>query len=153
MRPIRKRRLQLVVLLVAGVSVAVLFAALALRENINLFYTPVQIAAGEAPLDREIMAGGLVVPGSVKRDPDSLHVEFLVTDNAAEARISFNGILPDLFREGQGIVAVGRMTDSGIVEASQVLAKHDENYMPPAVMDAMQESIEAAGHPGQTDYP
>lgn len=152
MRPIRKRRLQLVALLVAGVSIATVFVLLALRENINLFYTPVQIAAGEAPLDREIMAGGLVVPGSVERDPDSLYVEFLVTDNAAQARIAFTGILPDLFREGQGIVAVGRMTESGMVEASQVLAKHDENYMPPAVMDAMQDAIEDAGHPGQGSY-
>lgn len=152
MRPIRKRRLQLVALLVAGVSIATVFVLLALRENINLFYTPAQIAAGEAPLDREIMAGGLVVPGSVSRDSDSLYVEFRVTDNAAEALISFEGILPDLFREGQGIVAVGRMTESGTVHASQVLAKHDENYMPPAVMDAMQESIEEAGHPAQTGY-
>jgi cytochrome c-type biogenesis protein CcmE len=152
MRPIRKRRLQLVALLVAGVSIATVFVALALHENINLFYSPAQIAAGEAPLDREIMAGGLVVPGSVERHEDSLYVEFLVTDNAAEARISYEGILPDLFDEGQGIVAVGRMNESGIVEADQVLAKHDENYMPPAVMDAMQESIEEAGHPGQANY-
>jgi len=152
MRPIRKRRLQLVALLVAGVSIATVFVLLALRENINLFYTPSQIAAGEAPLDREIMAGGLVVPGSIERDSDSLHVEFHVTDNAAEARISFEGILPDLFREGQGIVAVGRMSESGTVEASQVLAKHDENYMPPAVMDAMQEYIKNAGPPAQANY-
>ncbi len=151
MRPIRKRRLQLVMLLVAGVGIAVLFVLLALRENINLFYTPSQIAAGEAPLDREIMAGGLVVPGSVVRDAESLRVEFAVTDNAAQALVSFEGILPDLFREGQGIVAVGRMREDSVVEARQVLAKHDENYMPPAVLDAMQQAIEAAGHPAESN--
>lgn len=104
MRPIRKRRLQLVALLVAGVSIATVFVALALHENINLFYSPAQIAAGEAPLDREIMAGGLVVPGSVERHEDSLYVEFLVTDNAAEARISYEGILPTFLMKGRALL-------------------------------------------------
>ncbi len=147
MRPIRKRRLQLVLLLVAGASLTVFFVLLALRENINLFYTPMQIAAGEAPLDRDIRAGGLVVPGSVVRDQESLKVQFMVTDNAAQIAIAYEGILPDLFREGQGIVAVGRLDRSGVVQASQVLARHDENYMPPEVFNAMQRAIEAAGHP------
>jgi cytochrome c-type biogenesis protein CcmE len=144
MRPVRKRRLQLVILLLVGVSISAALIFRALSENINLFFTPTQIVAGEAPVDREIRAGGLVVPGSVKRDAESLHVEFVVTDTAAQTPIVYEGILPDLFREGQGIIAVGTLDDNGIVQARQVLAKHDENYMPPEVQSA----IEAAGHPG-----
>lgn len=153
MRAIRKRRLQLVILLILGVGAAATFTFMALRENLNLFYTPDQIAAGEAPQGRQIRAGGLVVPGTVKRDPDSLQVEFMVTDNAAQTRIIYEGILPDLFREGQGIVAVGELGPDNTLQARQVMAKHDENYMPPEVADAMEKAIEKAGHPsGKADY-
>lgn len=144
MRPIRKRRLQLVCLLIFGVAVAVSVVMYALRQNINLFFTPTQIVAGEAPVGREIRAGGLVVAGSVDRSSDSLYVEFVVTDTSDQVTIAYDGILPDLFREGQGIIAIGQLDNDGIVQARQVLAKHDENYMPPEVKDA----IEAAGHPG-----
>ena len=144
MRAIRKRRLLLILSLLAAVCVAVGFVTFALRENINLFFTPTQIVAGEAPVGREIRAGGLVVAGSVERASDSLYVEFVVSDTAEQVRVAFEGILPDLFREGQGIIAVGELDPQGVVQARQVLAKHDENYMPPEIQDA----IEAAGHPG-----
>ncbi len=144
MNPKRRQRLALVLFIVAGVSVAVGLALRALNENINLFYTPSQILAGEAPVGVRIRGGGLVVPGSIRRDEQSLRVEFSVTDTDSEIRVAYTGILPDLFREGQGIIAQGVVDESGVLQASEVLAKHDENYMPPEV----QEAIEAAGHPG-----
>lgn len=147
MRPVRKRRLQLIIFLVFGVAIAIAVVTYALRENINLFYTPTQIAASEAPVGREIRAGGLVVPGSVERSQTDLYVEFVVTDTVEQVRIAYDGILPDLFREGQGIIAIGALDKNGVVQARQVLAKHDENYMPPEIQDA----IEAAGHPGATE--
>ena len=149
MRPVRKKRMQLVIFLAIGASIAIGFVLFALRQNINLFFTPTQIAQGEAPVGREIRAGGLVVTGSVERAPDSLYVEFVISDTAEEARVAFDGILPDLFREGQGIIAIGKLNTEGVVEASQVLAKHDEEYMPPEV----QKAIEEAGHPGTEDAP
>ena len=147
MRQIRKRRLQLVLFLMFGVAIAIGLIMYALRENINLFYTPTQIAAGEAPVGQEIRAGGLVVAGSVERSQTDLYVEFSVTDTSEEVRVAYEGILPDLFREGQGIVAVGALDSNGVVQARQVLAKHDENYTPPEVLEA----IEAAGHPGKSE--
>jgi cytochrome c-type biogenesis protein CcmE len=112
----------------------------ALQQNINLFYSPSQIAAGEAPLGRNIRIGGLVVPGSVQRDSNSLRVAFTLTDNAKQVRVSYEGILPDLFREGQGIVARGVLKDGGMVWAEEVLAKHDENYMPPEVSSSLKQA-------------
>lgn len=143
MRPIRRRRLQLIILLIICAGAATALVIYSLGQNVNLFYTPTQIAAGEAPIGREIRAGGLVVDGSVNRSNTDLYVEFAVTDNAESIVIAYSGILPDLFREGQGIIAVGKLDNSGKVQARQVLAKHDENYMSPEVKAA----IEAAGHP------
>lgn len=140
MTPTRKKRLNLVLLMVFGVGVAVTLMVYALRDNINLFFAPSQIAAGEAPLERTIRVGGLVVDGSVERDPESLKVGFTLTDNAAQVRVNFQGILPDLFREGQGIIARGVLNADGIVEAEEVLAKHDENYMPPEVADSLKQA-------------
>ena len=140
MKAKRKRRLLIVLSILAGVGVAVSLTVYALRQNINLFYAPSQIAAGEAPLDRTIRIGGLVLPGSVKRDPNSLRVEFDLTDNLETVKVHFQGILPDLFREGQGIVARGALRDDGIVQAEEVLAKHDENYMPPEVAESRQQA-------------
>src|SRR5690606_27118811 len=119
---------------------AVALALTALQENINLFYTPTQIANGEAPVDTRIRAGGLVEEGSLKRSSDSLEVDFVVTDGAHGVTIRYSGILPDLFREGQGIVALGRVNGEGVLIADEVLAKHDENYMPPEVMQALEQS-------------
>ncbi|GIZ12144.1 cytochrome c maturation protein CcmE [Pseudomonas sp. NCCP-436] len=140
MNPVRKKRLYVVLAILCGVSIAVALALSALQENINLFYTPTQIANGEAPLDTRIRAGGLVQEGSVQRSSNSLAVDFVVTDGAHGVTIRYQGILPDLFREGQGIVALGRVNADGVLEADEVLAKHDENYMPPEVMQALEQS-------------
>lgn len=137
MKPIRRQRLFLVIFILLGVAAAVALALVALQENINLFYSPAQIVAGEAPADHPIRAGGMVVKGSIKRDPNSLKVEFEVTDYSATIPVSYEGILPDLFGEGQGIVALGRWEASGRFAATEVLAKHDENYMPPEVAAAI----------------
>ncbi|WP_114418728.1 cytochrome c maturation protein CcmE [Marinospirillum perlucidum] len=141
MTPKRKKKLWILGLMLAGVSVTVGLTLFALSSNINLFFTPTQIQAGEAPENRQIRAGGMVVEGSVKRDPDSLRVRFAVTDSNAQVWINYDKILPDLFREGQGIVAVGELNADRELIASEVLAKHDENYMPPEVAEA----LEAAG--------
>jgi cytochrome c-type biogenesis protein CcmE len=138
--PVRKKRLYAVMALVAGVGIAVALALSALQQNINLFYSPTQIAAGDAPEDVRIRAGGLVAEGSVKRSEQSLDTDFVVTDGVANVTIRYNGILPDLFREGQGIVAMGKLNDQGVLIADEVLAKHDENYMPPEVMQALEQS-------------
>lgn len=143
MHPIRKKRLTIVLFLLAGLAVAVGLTTYALRQNINLFYDPTQISAGEAPEDVRIRAGGMVEEGSVKRDPNSLKVEFRVTDYNASIPVEYVGILPDLFAEGQGIVAMGRMNSNGRFVADQVLAKHDENYMPPEVADSLKKTSES----------
>ncbi|ADP98046.1 cytochrome c maturation protein CcmE [Marinobacter adhaerens] len=140
MHPIRKKRLTIVLFLLVGLGIAVGLTTYALRQNINLFYDPTQISAGEAPVDVRIRAGGMVEEGSVLRDPDSLMVEFKVTDFNASVPIQYTGILPDLFAEGQGVVAMGRLDSNGRFVADQVLAKHDENYMPPEVADALEKA-------------
>ena len=140
MNPVRKKRLIIVLAIVAGVGAAVGLALSALQQNINLFYTPTQIANGEAPTDTRIRAGGLVEKGSLQRSEDSLNVRFVVTDGAKEVTIAYHGILPDLFREGQCIVALGKLGGDGVLVADEVLAKHDENYMPPEVTKALKDS-------------
>ena len=140
MNPVRRKRLTIVLVIVIGMGAAVGLTLYALQQNINLFYSPSQIAAGEAPLGRNIRIGGLVVPGSVQRDSNSLRVAFTLTDNAKQVRVSYEGILPDLFREGQGIVARGVLKDGGMVWAEEVLAKHDENYMPPEVSSSLKQA-------------
>lgn len=138
MKAHRRNRLLAVLLLVAGVGAATTFALLALNENINLFYSPEQIAAGEAPVDRTIRAGGMVVDGSVVRSESDLSVSFRISDlKSAEVEVQFEGILPDLFREGQGVIAKGQLTEGGVFVADEVLAKHDENYMPPEVAEVI----------------
>lgn len=145
MTPVRKKRLYRILALVCGAGAAAALALAALRENINLFYTPSQIAAGEAPHGTRIRAGGLVETGSLKRTRDSLALRFSVTDGARSIVVRYQGILPDLFREGQGIVALGRLDDDGMLHADEVLAKHDENYMPPEAMHALKQAG-ATGH-------
>jgi len=147
MHPQRKQKLFIILFMVGGIALAVGLMLVALKENINLFYTPTQIAAGEAPLNRTIRAGGMVVEGSVKRGEDGLKVRFDATDGKEIVTIEYEGILPDLFREGQGIVALGQVNENNIFIASEVLAKHDENYMPPEVADA----LEKAHNQGQDD--
>jgi cytochrome c-type biogenesis protein CcmE len=142
MHPQRRRRLLWIVLLLLGLAAVVALTSYALRQNINLFYTPSQLSAQQAPEGRRIQVGGLVVQGSLERAADSLAVRFMLSDLKATVPVQFTGILPDLFREGQGIVANGEWLN-GQVMADEVLAKHDENYMPPRVKEA----IEDAGHP------
>ncbi|MEH6649178.1 MAG: cytochrome c maturation protein CcmE [Motiliproteus sp.] len=137
MTPKRKKRMAFVIAIVVGVSAAVGLSMYALSQNINLFFSPTQIAAGDAPVGQRIRAGGMVVDGSVKRDQETLKVRFGLTDHESNVVVEYNGILPDLFREGQGIVAQGAMNEQGIFIASEVLAKHDENYMPPEVQEAL----------------
>ena len=139
MHPIRKQRLMIVLFVVGGIGLAVGLGLFVLQENINLFYSPKQIAAGEAPQQQLIRAGGMVVDGSVKRDPDSLKVEFQITDYAETVTVEYEGILPDLFREGQGIVTQGRLQGNRLM-AVEVLAKHDENYMSPEVAEALEKA-------------
>ena len=122
MHPIRKKRLTIVLFLLAGLAVAVGLTTYALRQNINLFYDPTQIAAGEAPADVRIRAGGMVEEGSVLRDTESLKVAFRVTDFTESVTVEYVGILPDLFAEGQGIVAMGRLNSEGVFVADQVLS-------------------------------
>jgi cytochrome c-type biogenesis protein CcmE len=136
----RRRRMIVVGLILIGVSLATFLALTAFQKNLLYFYTPTQVAAGEAPKGYPFRVGGLVVQGSVQREPDSLTVRFSVTDGAATVPVLYSGILPDLFREGQGIISVGQINAAGVFEASEVLAKHDENYMPPEVADALKQS-------------
>ena len=139
MTPKRKQRLMLVCLLVLGVSGAVGLALTALNQNINLFYSPSQVYAGEAPADTTFRLGGMVVDGSVRRSETDLSVLFDLSDTAQTVTVEYTGILPDLFREGQGIVTTGAIKDGRFV-AEQVLAKHDETYMPPEVSEALKQA-------------
>ncbi len=143
MTNIRKTRLGLILLMVAGVAVAVGMTLMALNENINHFYDPTQIKAGEAPENHLFRIGGMVVEGSVTRKEGDINVEFGLTDYKESVTVRYSGILPDLFREGQGIVALGKLDAEGVFVAEEVLAKHDENYMPPEVADALKKSDSA----------
>ena len=145
MTPKRKKRLLLILLIIATVAGAATLMMKALNENINLFYSPTQVVAGEAPQGHTFRLGGLVADGSLIRDTENsdggLTVNFDVTDEADTVTVAYTGIIPDLFREGQGIVALGKLGNDGIFVAEEVLAKHDENYMPPEVAEALE-----AGH-------
>ncbi len=140
MKPLRKRRLTFVISIVIGLGAAVGLGLFAMKQNITKYAHPLCSSKSEAPVGSLIRLGGLVVEGSVKRNPDNLKVEFLLTDNADNVLVSFDGILPDLFREGQGIVTMGTLQKDGSFVASEVLAKHDENYMSPEVADAMKKA-------------
>lgn len=139
MTPKRKQRLLWVVSIVCGAALVIGLVLFALGQNINLFFTPTQVAQGEAPAGQSFRIGGMVVDGSVTR-PKGLEVVFGLTDHANTVMVHYEGILPDLFREGQGIVALGQVDESGKFTASQVLAKHDENYMPPEVAEALKQA-------------
>ena len=128
---------------VAALGVATALVLNAFQSNLVFFFTPTQVAAHEAPQNRAFRIGGLVEAGSVRRDQDALTVRFVVTDTAKAIPVTFTGILPDLFREGKGVVAQGRIGADGTFHATEVLAKHDENYMPPEAAEALKK----AGHP------
>ena len=143
MNPRRKKRLFTVVAVIFGIGAAVGLTLYALQENINLFYTPSELVEGKGELKeipqigQKLRIGGMVVPGSVVRDETSLDVSFKLIDTGPMVTIRYKGILPDLFREGQGIVAQGTLVESNVVEAFEVLAKHDEEYMPPELAEKM----------------
>jgi cytochrome c-type biogenesis protein CcmE len=134
----RQKRLVFVALALVGVAGAATLALSALQSNISYFFSPTQVMASEHPTDAVFRVGGLVVKDSLQRQPDGLTVHFDVTDNAAVVPVSYTGILPDLFDEGQGVVAKGRIGTDGVFYAEEVLAKHDESYMPPEVADTLQ---------------
>ena len=140
MKSVRKRKLIIIGCLVGVIAMVIALVLYALRQNISLFYTPSQIATGLPPAHHSIRVGGMVVPGSVKHDKGSLSVAFKITDYQHTVTVVYRGILPDLFREGQGIVAQGEVLDNQQVKATQVLAKHDEKYMPPEVKDALEKA-------------
>ena len=135
----RHQRLIAIGLVLAGVGIGAAFLLRAMNENVLYYYSPTQVMAGEAPDARRFRVGGLVVPGSIQREDGSMQVAFTLTDNAELVTVSYSGILPDLFREGQGIIAHGSLNDNGVFEADEVLAKHDENYMPPEVADSLKQ--------------
>lgn len=142
MNPRRKKRLTWLLILVAGVSLAVALMLYAMSQSINLFYTPsdfVQVEEGKQPptVGQRMRVGGMVVEDSVQRNPDTLEVSFRITDTGPELTVLYQGILPDLFREGQGIVAQGELIEPRVLKASEVLAKHDEEYMPPELAEKM----------------
>jgi len=140
MRP-RSQRMVLIGLVLAGMAVAVAFAVRAFQENLLYFFSPSQVAAGEAP-DRVFRLGGMVLDQSVVREPGSLTMSFIVTDNLHSVPVRYTGVLPDLFREGQGVVVRGQLDGKGGFVAEEVLAKHDENYMPPEVAEALAKARE-----------
>jgi cytochrome c-type biogenesis protein CcmE len=147
MTPKRKQRLMVVFLIILGVGATVALAVTAFQQNMLFFFSPTQIAAGEAPKNRQIRIGGMVSKGSVQRVTSSLQVKFEVTDFAHTININYEGILPDLFREGQGVIAIGDMQADGTFLAKEVLAKHDEKYMPPEVAQIMKTKENATNAP------
>ncbi|HTY92448.1 MAG TPA: cytochrome c maturation protein CcmE [Steroidobacteraceae bacterium] len=133
MTPQRRKRLYLVLGIVVGVGIAATLALLAFRDNVNFYFIPSEVAAGAVHADQSFRLGGMVSKGSVQRTPGSLQVSFRVTDFKHDVPVTYTGVLPDLFREGQGVTVHGRLSASGVFEADEVLAKHDENYMPPKI--------------------
>ncbi len=147
MKPARKQRLMLIALMVIGAAAAAAFALKSFNENLMYFFSTTDVVAGKAPEDALFRLGGMVVKGSVHRPGDGLMVRFKLTDFNKEVTVEYTGILPDLFREGQGIVAHGRLNQQGVFIAEEVLAKHDENYMPPEVAG----SLKTQTMPAQAD--
>jgi cytochrome c-type biogenesis protein CcmE len=142
MKP-RHKRIALIVAGLAVLGVAATLVLNAFRSNLVFFFTPTQVVAHEAPQGRNFRIGGLVEKGSLKRQPDGVSVRFVVTDTAKSVPVEFTGILPDLFKEGKGVVAQGKLGADGVFMASEVLAKHDENYMPPEAADAVERAHKA----------
>ena len=143
MKPRQKRAL-FIVLGVAAVGLAVALVLNALKDNVSLYFTPTQVYNKQAPQDRNFRIGGLVEAGSLIREKDGLTVHFMITDLKRSLPVIYKGILPDLFKEGKGVVAQGKMEADGVMHVSEVLAKHDENYMPPEAKDALKQAAEPA---------
>lgn len=148
----RKKRIAIVVAILAGMGIATALILTAFEKNLLYFYSPTQIVNGEAPTARSFRIGGLVQAGTVKRNNDNLKVSFVLTDTVNQIEVSYDGILPDLFREGQGIVANGKLEGGKLFKADEVLAKHDENYMPPEVAQALEEAGAEIPHLKEKKY-
>ena len=151
MKP-RQKRFVFIAVAVAGVGLAVGLVLYALRGNVNLYFTPTQVFNHEVPQGRSFRIGGLVEEGSIKRENDGLTVNFVITDTHRSIPVIYKGILPDLFKEGKGVVAQGKVEINGVMRAEEVLAKHDENYMPPEAADAMKKA-DAANAAGMAAVP
>ncbi len=136
----RHKRLMLVLLGLSGLAVGAWLVLSAFQKNLVFFFTPTQIQAGEAPANRSFRVGGMVEPGSLQRLPDGMSYRFVVTDTAQRVQVHYKGLLPDLFKEGKGVVAQGRLGGDRQFQADEVLAKHDENYMPPEAADAIKQA-------------
>jgi len=143
MKAHRKQRLILIVLMLVGIGLAATFALKAFNENLMYFFSTTDVVEGKAPKDTLFRLGGMVVKGSVERPGADMLVRFKLSDFSKEVTVEYSGILPDLFREGQGIVAKGRLDQRGVFVAEEVLAKHDENYMPPEVAGSLKKAPEA----------
>ena len=146
MKP-RQKRFVYIIVAVAAVGIAVGLVLNALKDNVSLYFTPTQVFNKEAPQGRSFRIGGLVEQGSIKREGDGLTVHFVITDLKRNLPVVYKGILPDLFKEGKGVVAQGKMEADGVMHASEVLAKHDENYMPPEAADALKKAGVAVNTP------
>ena len=137
---LRQKRLVYILVALAAVGLAVGLVLNALKDNVSLYFTPTQVYNKEVPQERSFRIGGLVENGSLKREGDGLTVHFVITDLKKSLPVVYKGILPDLFKEGKGVVAEGKMEADGVMHASEVLAKHDENYMPPEAADALKKA-------------
>jgi len=143
MNPVRRKRLILISIMVAGVATAVGFALYAFNQNMMFYYSPTEVMAGKVPAEARIRLGGVVVDGTFKRIPDTIRSVFEVSDGNKMIKVQYDGILPDLFREGQVILAKGRLDKDNVFVADEVLAKHDEKYMPREVAESLQKAAKA----------
>jgi len=139
-KPARKKRLFFIIFLIAGVTLAAGFAMYAFNQNLMFYFSPTDVKAGKAPVDKLFRMGGMVVEGTFKKEPETLKVHFDLTDYEKTVSVEYEGILPDLFREGQGIISRGKLNAQGVFIAEEVLAKHDENYMPPEVAESLEKA-------------
>lgn len=140
MKAARKKRLLFIIFLITGVTVAAGFAMYAFNQNLMFYFSPTDVKQGKAPVNKIFRMGGMVVEGTFKKEPESLKVHFDLTDYEKTVSVEYEGILPDLFREGQGIISRGKLNTEGVFIAEEVLAKHDENYMPPEVAESLKKS-------------
>ena len=140
MKPARKKRLFFIIFLIAGVTLAAGFAMYAFNQNLLFYFSPTEVKQGKAPVNKIFRMGGMVVEGTFKKEPKTLKVHFDLTDYEKTVSVEYEGILPDLFREGQGIISRGKLNEQGVFMAEEVLAKHDENYMPPEVAESLEKA-------------
>jgi len=152
-KPARKKRLFFIVFLIAGVTLAAGFAMYAFNQNLMFYFSPTDVKQGKAPVDKLFRMGGMVVQGTFKKEPKSLKVHFDINDYEKTVSVEYTGILPDLFREGQGIISRGKLNEQGVFVAEEVLAKHDENYMPPEVAESLNKAKDKLENKAKNNNP